>query len=621
MSRRLVQFAVALWAAASLIVAPAFGQAQQVLAQETQQEQQAPPKPTTAPPASQTVNLFTGQPNYAKGNSWFPNIIKPYEAVNVPAANLTNSPKVSDLISNGKLMLSLQDAISLTLENNLDIAVQRYTPLLGSANILGANGKFDPSLGITGSVSSSSSQFNNVFQGSGALTAKSHATAVDFSYNQLFHTGTQITVGWTTNRQSSNLATSLFNPSVDTFITASITQPLLNGFGVLPNTYQIIQAKNMEEYDRDGFEASVIADVTRTADDYWSLVGALENVKVQQAAVAANQELYENTNKEYEIGTKAQADVVQAQSSLANAKQGMVQAQTAQLQQGTILLNDITKDPLAGPLAGIEIVPTTPLSEPPEVENIPIQQAVEEAWRNSPGLRQAGLLLQNDQVAEKAARNGLLPRLNIGASYSGSSLRGVEVVNGVIVSNTGLGNALNDVFQNQSPVYEGSLTLSLPIRNRQAQAAEASARLTQQAQGTIYQEDKNAIFVSVNSAMVTLKQDRASLAAAKEAVKYQQITYDNTKKEFELGTAFAYQVVLQEQQLASYEGLELTAEVNLAAAEWNFNSAMSRTLAVNHIVIAGAASPSRTNGQGQRTQNAGESPASYSPASGSSGVR
>lgn len=618
MSRRLVQFAVALWAAASLIVAPAFGQAQQIVAQQTQ-EQQAPPKPTTAPPAPQTMNLFTGQPNYTKGNSWFPNIIKPYESMSVPAANLANSPKVSDLISNGKLMLSLQDAISLAIENNLNIAVARYTPLEGQTGILGANGVFDPVLGLTGDVSTSSTLYNNTFAGQGVFTAKGHATAADVTYSELFHTGTTLSVAWDNTRQSSN-QTNIFNPSVQSYLSATISQPLLRNFGIFANTYQIIEAKNMSKVDQDGFEQQVIVSVTTTALDYWALVGDLENVKVQQAAVASNQEFYDDTNKEFQIGTAAEAAVVQAQSSLANAKQAMVQAQTAQLQQEVVLLNDITKDPLAGPLAGIEIVPTTPLSEPPEVENIPIQQAVEEAWKNSPALAEDELLLENAGILAKATKNQLLPSLTLSGTYSGSGLAGNTATGGVVIDN-GLGTALSDIFQNDSPTYSASLTFSMPIRNRAAQASHANALLTQRAQQTGYQQAKNTIFVNVNSAMVALKQDRASLAAAEEAVKYQQITYDNTKKTYELGTGTALEVVQQEQALAQYQGLELSAKVNLAAAEWTFNQAMSRTLAVNHIIIAGAASPSRTNGPGQPTQNAGGSPASSSPASGSSGVR
>lgn len=615
MSRRLMQFVVAMWAAASLMMSPVVAQAQQLIAQETQ-GQKLPPEPvTTAPPRN--VNLFTGQPDYSKGNSWFPNLIKPYESMSIPQPDLANSPRLDQLIANGKLMLSLQDAISLALDNNLDIAVQRYTPWIGETGILGANGRFDPALTASGSIQTSTTQFNNVFQGSGALSMTQHSTAVDVGYSQLFHTGTNMTVTWNNTRLSSNLSSSQFNPEVNTFLQASITQPLLNGFGIVPNTYQIIEAKNTAKADQAAFKQSVINDVTNTALAYWALVYARENITVQEKAVAAAQQLYDNTSKEYTIGTVASADVVNAQAESASSQQALVVAQTTKLQSETALLSYITKNPLAGTLADVEIIPTTPITEPPVTENMPIEDAVHEAWKNSPVLQQAQLSLANAKVTEEVAKNALLPKLDLSAIYSGTGLRGVQTLPSGVVVDNGLGNALSDVFHNESPTYEGQLTLSLPLRNRAAQANNASAVLTERQQQVSYQEAENNIFVSVRSAMIALKQDRAALASASQSVKYQQIAYDNIEKEFNLGTATSFAVVQQVQLLTQYQGQQLQAEISLADAEWTFNQAMGRTLDVNHIIIAGA-QPNRTRTAPQVRNASANQP---SPASSGTGGR
>jgi len=594
-----MQVVVALWAAALLIACPAFGQ-REIVAQQTQ-GQKAPPKPTTAPPESRTVDLFTGQPNYSKGNSWFPNIIKPYESMRVPTPNLANSPRIDQLIANGKLMLSLQDAISLALENNLNIAVQRYTPLEAQTGILAANGPFDPVLSFSGSVSTSSQLFNNSFLGGGVFTAKSHQTTADVSYTELFHTGTSISVGWTNTRTSSNQA-NIFNPSVNSGIQARINQPLLNGFGIFQNTFLILEAKNTEKAAEANFKSSVIFDVTNTATHYWALVFARKFVAVEEAAIASDQKNYDDEQKELQIGTKAHLDVVQAEYQLAFDRQNLVNAQTSQLRSEITLLNDITKNPMAPSLTGVEVVPTTEITEPPPIENIPLEDAVQEAWKNSPALQAQELQLENAGISVKATKNQLLPTLDLSGAYSGGGLSGVSTAGGVVVDN-GLGTSLSQIFHNDSPTYSASLTFSMPIRNRTAQANHASAMLVQRSQEVSYQEAKNTIFMNVREAIISLQQDRAALTAGEKNVALAQESYDDEVKKLQLGTSNSLFVSQKQQLLVAAQATELQARVALADDEWNFNDVMSRTLDVNHIVIAGA--QPATGAQGVQIRNAG----------------
>ena len=199
-------------------------------------------------------------------------------------------------------------------------------------------------------------------------------------------------------------------------LTVQLTQPLLNGFGKLPNERYIIEAKNTVKVGESQFAQQVIATVTQVATDYWELVFARENVKVEQVAVAADQQLYENNKKQLEIGTMAPLDVITAQSQLATDQQALVQAQTTQLLDETTLLVAITKDPLADTLNGIEIVPTTTIFNP-NIENISLNDAVKEAWQKRPELQQAALNLKNAGVEVKATRNSLLPVLNLFGAY------------------------------------------------------------------------------------------------------------------------------------------------------------------------------------------------------------
>src|ERR1700733_2362117 len=220
-------------------------------------------------------------------------------------------------------MLSLEDAISLALENNMDIAVERYTPWLDEANLLrslsGVNGRlvFDPVLTATGFIAQAEQPINNPFL-SGidaslpssttvpvAPPLVSHNAQGNFNYTQGFSPGTQLQVTFNNDRSSINFPGDLFNPFVESTLTVQVTQPLLNGFGKVANTRYIIEARNTVKVGESQFAQQVINTVAQVSDDYWELVFARDNVKVEEASVTVDQTLYENNKKQLEIGTMA----------------------------------------------------------------------------------------------------------------------------------------------------------------------------------------------------------------------------------------------------------------------------------------------------------------------------
>jgi outer membrane protein len=649
MSRRLMHAAMTLVTAASLLVSPIYGQDQPVSQSgQNQTPTQAAPPPQYQPPAAtdglppapgRNLGLTSG-PHYSKGNSWFPTLLAPYTPMRIPKPVVTNTPRIERLISNGKLMLSLEDAISLGLENNLAIAVERYVPWLDEANLLlaksGANGRiaFDPTVTSTLSVDDSKTPINNpIFAGittqiTSPVGLIDHVTTGNFGYTQGFWTGTQAQVTFNNSRTSTNFgAFDLFNPYEQSTLTVELTQPLLNGFGRTINQRYIIEAKNTVKLGESQFAQQVITTVTQVATDYWELVYARENVKVEQVAVAADQQLYENNKKQLEIGTMAPLDVITAQSQLATDQQALVQAQTTQLLDETTLLVAITKDPLAGPLKGVEIVPTTTIYNPAS-ENISLEDAVKEAWQKRPELQQAALNLKNAGVEVKATRNLMLPTLNVFGEYQAAGLAGVihpetatgdflafepvfapgsvgtggvipagTVPSGFVGSATttpgapiplGLTDDWDSMIRAHYPTFEAGLNLTLPIRNRAAQANNATAQLNERQQEVEYQQTQNTIVLNVRQALITLEQDRAAIAAAEEARIYAQQSYDDEVKKLQLGTSTAFTVVQKQQLLTAAQGVELRDRINLIEAELNFNQAMGRTLEVNNITLADA---------------------------------
>jgi outer membrane protein len=666
---RLTQFTAALLAAASLIVAPVYAQTQEGQQQSTQQpaaqQQNTPasqnpagvqppsqPQPQTGAPGADSVrDLRLGAgPDYSGGKRFFPNIVAPYTALHIDEPMLTNSTRVDQLIQDGKLMLSLEDAISLALENNLSINVERFVPWIAETQLLKAKAGGIPQFGNTQQVvlgSSPSVSFdpivtadfgwshgnfpvNNPFTsgtGTNAIPVVNQNSAfVNLGYTQGFHTGTNLSVVMDTSRTTSNEPDLFFNPAVTPVLTATLSQPLLNGFGILPNTRYIIEARNNIKIANSQFAQQVIATVTQTSNDYWELVFDRENVKVQEAAVAVSQKLYGDNKKQLEIGTMAPLDVLTAESQLATDQQNLIVAQTTKLQQETVLLNDIAKNLLAKDVAGIEIVPTTPIATPDIVENMALQDAVQEAWAKRPELFQANLNLKNAGIEVKATQNALLPVLDAFVQYTSQGLNGNQLnttqvgntfiadpasplvdangvpilVNGTTpafssvplttttISKGGLTSALQNVFQNEFPTYSVGLNLTLPIRNRSAQSDSARAQLDQRQETVQYRQQENAIVISVRNALIALQQDRSQVAAAEKARSLAQQTLDAEQKKYQLGSSTSYNVVLRSRDLTAAQGTALRAQTNLTEALVNFNQAMGRTLEVHHITVADA---------------------------------
>lgn len=617
--------------------------------------------PTTAqgqnsPQATQSSGggfAMSTLPDYSNGKHWFPQVFGPYTGLHIDQPEFVNSPRMDQLISNGKMMLSLADAIALALENNLDISVQRFQPWIaetdvlrakaggaprgssgtGTASVLGniPQATFDPVITSSLNLADDVIPVNNPFtSGTGTTTLTSvqiHNAQANFTYSQAFHTGTAISVGWNNLRSSTTSPGQIFNPSVASSVTYSVQQQLLNGFGLLPNTRFLIEAKNSKKFADLTFSAQVITSVTQVKNFYWELVYAREAVKVQEAAVRTSKKLYEDNQKQVQIGTLAPIEVVRAESQEATDQQNLIVAQTTALQDQTNLLNAITKNPLAPELQNVEIIPTEQIPAPGPAENLDLQAAVQEAWQRRPELQQAQYNLKNANVEVRGTKNALLPTATLFAQYGPQGLGGnlvqsttagstfVPILTNPVVGATGtpvlvngqpvylgevsggtttlsvtpggLHDALSQIGNNQFPSYIAGLNLTIPIRNRSAQADNARALLDERLMETQYRQQQNTIFVAVRNAQIALQQDRVQVIAAEKARILAQETLDAEQKKYQLGASTSFLVISDQRDLTAAQGTELRARINLVEAQVNYEQAVGRTLESNHITVAG----------------------------------
>jgi outer membrane protein len=601
------------------------------------------------------VSLGVSKYNYRHAPKPFPNLLAPYLPISVPEFNVSNAPRVDQLIHNGKLEITLQDAVELALENNMDIAVAKYNPWMADTDILAAEGgglpqgtagadtifstanvpfvQLDPLL--TGSVGFAdvSTPINNPFI-SGTGTASNglvglinHSAQYNWSYTQGFNSGTSVTATWDNTRSSSSAAANLFNPSVQSTLTITFQQQLLNGFGLAQNRRNIVIAKNNRKLADYQFEQQAITTVTNAINAYWELVYARENVKVQEQAVTVSNKLYGDNKKQLEIGTMAPLDVTRAESEVATDRQNLIVAQTVQLTDEQTLKNAIARDPLSPTLANVEIVPLDHPNPPEAVEAATFEEALKEAFVKRPDLLVQAINVTNAGVNTQANKQALLPTASLFAEYQSTGLAGnapiitgtttsagapvvgadgapitvldmtgtpVEVFtpNTAAVSNgiskQGFGTAQSQIFHNDFPSYIVGVNLTLPIRNRQAQATYQRAVLTQRQIEAQLQQLKNNAVLDVRNAYIALTQDRAQVQAASKARELQQQTFDAEQKKYQLGASTVYNVILTQRDLFSTQGSELRALANLVEAKANYERAVGRTLDVNRVTIADA---------------------------------
>ena len=484
--------------AAFLAVTLAGGTASPAFAQDTPQN--PPPAPAAqakANAAATPYSLGLAKHHYTRAPRQLPSLFAPYHAIKVEPSSIVNSPRVEQLIHDGKLEISLQDAVELALENSVDIAVARYYPWIADVGILkassGSSGygtpgaaigassaniapysstfpSYDPLLTSSVSFDDRKIPINNSFTsgvGTSATAASivSHTSTYNTQYSQYFPTGTGLTVTFDNQRSSSSPTANFFVPSVQSSLFVSFNQNLLSGFGLAVNHRNIIIAKNNRKIADLAFAQQAITTSTNTITAYWELVYARANVNVQQQAVAVSEKLYNDNRKQLEIGTMAPLDVTRAEAQLATDRQNLIVAQTVQLQDEQALKNAITRNPLDPKIVNIEIIPTDKPTAPVQTEAPSFEEALKEAYAKRPDLLEQEYNLQNAAIDVKATRNALLPTATVGGQYGSQGLAGNSLAKGpAALASSGIpivdANG-NPISVNGTPIFEP--TFSSPI--------------------------------------------------------------------------------------------------------------------------------------------------------------
>ena len=601
------------------------------------------PAPATAPPASIADQARIAQQNASGPIAPFHiqmphsrNPIAPYRPSTVPELNLANSPRLQQLIREGKLYLSLRDAIALALENNLDLAYFRYnlpisdTDLArtkaggttrgvntsvqqgtpggfggtpsgasgtgGGGNAGGAGGlvqstlgsgtavsSFDPQFYAQGLVDHTVEQLVNTVQ-LGVPIYKQNTVEFISQYSQAFPLGTNLQFSYTGTRQTANTPFDITNPTLSSNFVFLVNQPLLAGFGLGTNERYIHIAKKNKDLTDLGFKAQTIATITVVENIYWDLMNTYQDEQVKERSLAFAQKTLDDDQKELNLQAIPAMQVLKDESDVATREGDLTVAKAALKLNELLMKNALTKEIDDPALADMPVVPLDREGPQNDNEGKPVDGLIAEAEKNRPDVAADQISMQIAESSLKSIKNSLLPALSLYGEYAGSSTGGPLNPNCGLGSNcttslpTDFPGILKNSFNYSSPEYQVGFKLIFTLRNRIAKADQFRAVLEfRQDQLTFEQQKKNIRF-DVRNSQFALQQARARVDSARKARDLAQKTFDITKQEQQLGAKSSFDTLSSEHDLAVAESTLVSAQAAYEKAKVDIDRATGETL-------------------------------------------
>jgi outer membrane protein TolC len=619
------------------------------------QAQQTATSPAPAPaqeatPSAPVQTHIQTPPQLAMPHSWEP--FGAYRSSTVAEPQLTNSARLDHLIRDGKLYISLSDAIALAIENNLDVAIARYNLPIADTDILrtkaggsfrgvntgvvqgtpgggiggfgtgapgagaggttggaggagaGAAGLVQSTLGIGSTVPS----YDPLISGNmgiehltqplanlqiyGVPSLQQNTGVFNLTYQQSFALGTTITFETQNNRQTTNSIFSNLSPSLGSYYRVSVQQQLLSGFGLGPNLRFLRIARNNKRISDIAFKDQVVATITQIANMYWDLVSAYEAERVTEQSYSFAQQSLSNAQKQLQLEAAPAMDVMRAEAEVSRRDQDLLIAKTTLQLQESLMKNAVTKNLDDPVLESMPVIPTD-RSEPADTEgDKALQDLITEALTGRADLAESDIDLVNRQISRQAAKNALLPQISLVAFYGGTGLGGElnPAFSGQNESTlpTNFWGAFDNAYNGTSPDYFVGLNLNIPIRNRVAKADQYRSELEYRQSELRQQQLKKQIRIEVRNAQYALEQSRARVQAARKARDLAQRTFGIMQKEQELGAGSTFQTLTAQRDLALAELDLVNANTTYQKSRVELQRATGTTLVDNGIQVQDA---------------------------------
>ncbi len=571
-------------------------------------------------------------------------VTRPYQARRIPEIRLTNSPRLNDLIRAGTLYLTAPDVVALAIENNIDVEVQRYGPLLnrevlrraegggalrsvglgvaagpqsvnlqgvsvnnsGSVALSGGNGvssgggivtqlgpsipSLDPSLFALATYQHASIPQSNTFlTGTDALIQSTRSFQVQYAQNWDFGLTAQLTFASSRYLVNSNFFS--VNPYTSGDLDLQVTQNLLQGFGSAVNGRNIRVQRNNVKVSNLQFKQQVITTVAAALNLYWDLVSFNEDVRARRQEVSTAQQLLDDNKRQVQIGALAEIEVTRAEAQLYSSQQDLVVSETNLQQQEIVLKNALCRNGIsAAGLDNIHVVPLDKIQIPASDDIRPLPELVNEALGKRTEIVTARLNIDSNEMNLVGIKNSLKPTLQAFAELTSNGLSGELTALGAGSPGAeylagGYGNLLAQIARRNFPNYSAGFSLNIPLRNRAAQSDYATSELELRQNQLNLRKNTNQVTVDVQNAVIGLQQARVRYDAASKARELQEQTLAADQRRNALGAATVFQVIQDQRDLATSQSTEVQAMANYTHARISFDQALGNTLEVNHISL------------------------------------
>jgi outer membrane protein len=577
-------------------------------------------------------------------------ILRPFHVERriVSPAKLTNTARLESLIRGGNLYLSVQDVIALALENNVDIAIQRYGPYLAREVLRRAQGggflrdigqpvnpgptsvslegvnvntvglpeggsgigsgggiviqlgtpppNLDPVLFAYANFQHSTTPSSNLFLYL-VPSLLNDTRTFQVGYSEAFLTGTNAQLTYGSTRSSLNSPAWSVNPYTQGYLDLTVTQNLLQGFGVAVNNRNIRVAKNNMKVTDLQLKRQVITTVSGVLNLYWDLVSFNEDLRIKQEALTTAQQLYDGNRKQVEIGTLPAIEATRAAAEVSNAKENLLIAQTNVAQQETVLKNALSRNSIVSQtLDEVHILPLDHITVPEKEDLKPTPELVTVALTQRPEIAQTKIDIESSIINLGGTRNALLPTLQAFFELTNNGLSGQaspSPQDGVLPPPPnlvgGYGNLLGQIFSRDFPNYSAGFSLNITFRNRAAQADYVTDQLSLRQRQLQFQKAVGQVRVDVKNAVIGLQQARARYETAVATRSLAQQTLEAEQNRFRFGESTIATVVQAERDLAADQSAEVQSMANYTHAKVAFDEAVGQTLDVNGISMEEAA--------------------------------
>jgi outer membrane protein len=502
-----------------------------------------------------------------------------------PARPLPAPEGFSAHILDGKITLSLEDAIRLALANNTDIHLDHTQIEFADDNLHRAFGPFDPL--FTSSFNDQRSKAPATTQLQGAPVLNTLTQSTQFNYSQTFQTGTNFQTSFNADKLSTNSSFSFINPSISTFLQFTVTQPLLRNRGLFPNQAPILIAQRNLKQAHSVFEGEVNDVVLTAITDYWNVILARENLAVQKKSQEEAEKSYEHDKKALSLGALPPLDIYRSESQVASRRVGVIQAEYALKQAEDQFRHDVGAD-LDPAIRALDVDLTENPEPGSELLTTDITTVLGRAAANRPEFEALRQQLSADQLAIRLAHNQLEPDLELSGLYASNGLGGNEYNSAtppMLIAAGGLGSSLSQLFHFNAPTYEATLSLTLPIKNHTAEANLGDALVSQRHDQYQERQTRQNITLEAANAVHMLEVSKLTVEAAKVALDLAEKTLKAEERKYELGSETIFFVLEAQTELSTAEQSLVQAQVNYQLAVAAVDHATGDLLDHHHVQI------------------------------------